>query len=78
MCDLSTNAACRLLLSSMYREVRGLACETCDGILILRGQVSSWHQKQVAQETVRHTPGIRMIVNYVEVVPLHPSRYGPG
>ncbi|WP_197998392.1 BON domain-containing protein [Gimesia maris] len=77
-CDLPATAARRLLLSSVYREVRGLACETCEGTLILRGQISSWHQKQVAQETLRHLPDIRKIVNNVEVVPLHPSRYGPG
>lgn len=77
-CDLPATAARRLLFSSEYREVRGLVCETCEGILILRGQVSSWHQKQVAQETLRHLSGIRKIVNNVEVVPLHPSRYGAG
>jgi len=73
-CDLPATAARRLLFSSVYREVRGLACETCEGTLILSGQVSSWHQKQVAQETLRHLSGIRKIVNDVEVVPLHPSR----
>tara|TARA_R110001592_G_scaffold165883_1_gene400482 strand:+ start:79860 stop:80258 length:399 start_codon:yes stop_codon:yes gene_type:complete len=78
VCNLPVTAARRLLLSSEYREVRGLACETCEGILILHGQVSSWHQKQVAQEILRHLSGIRKIVNNVEVVPLHPSRYGPG
>jgi len=78
VCNLPATAARRLLLSSEYREVRALACETCEGILVLRGQVSSWHQKQVAQEILRHLSGIRKIVNNVEVVPLHPSRYGVG
>ena len=30
-----------------------LACEHHQGGMILRGQVASWHQKQVVQETVR-------------------------
>lgn len=68
VCD-SPAAARRLLQSSVYREVRALTSEIHEDVLILRGQVSSWYQKQVAQEIVRHVPGISMIVSYVKVVP---------
>lgn len=68
-CDPPLAAAHRLLRSSVYREVRALTCEIHEEVLILRGQVSSWHQKQVAQEIVRDVPGIRVIVNSVKVMP---------
>jgi len=35
--------------------------------LVLRGQVSSWYQKQLAQEAVRHLPGVEAIINVVDV-----------
>ena len=35
---------------------------------MLRGQVSSYYQKQMAQEVVRHLPGVEVIVNGVDVV----------
>lgn len=66
-------AARRRLRSSTHREVQVLTCEHHEGALILRGQVTSWHQKQVAQETIRHLPDVGMIVNCVEVVPRRPS-----
>jgi len=57
----------------MHREVQVLTCEHHEGVLILRGRVTSWHQKQVAQEMIRHLPGVGVIVNSVEVVPRRPS-----
>ncbi len=59
----------------MHREVQVLTCEHHEGVLILRGRVTSWHQKQVAQEMIRHLPGVGVIVNSVEVVPRRPSAH---
>lgn len=66
-------AAQDCLESSSYRDVRLLSCECHDGVLVLRGQVSSYHQKQLAQEAVRRLPGIREIVNVVQVIEPHRS-----
>ena len=54
--------------SSCYLELRRIQCESCGGILVLRGQVSSYHLKQVAQEEVRAFEQMARIVNKLEVV----------
>jgi len=53
--------------SSKYSEIRSLECEFSEGILFLRGRVSSYYLKQLAQEVVRSLEGIEKIVNDVEV-----------
>ena len=80
---ISTNAvetSCRLTLisqqrikNSKYFEVRTVQCEVCSGILFLRGQVSSYFLKQLAQETVRFMEGIRGITK--DVVVAYPGSY---
>ncbi len=52
---------------SPYLSYRQLSCETNDGRVILRGRVSSFFQKQMAQETVRQISGIVSIENCLEV-----------
>jgi len=47
---------------------RQIACEYHEGTLILRGQVSSFYEKQLAQEAVRTLEGVEQIVNRIEVV----------
>ena len=48
--------------------VRGLTCEYCAGLLVLRGRVSSYYHKQIAQETVKGIEGVDRVVNDTEVV----------
>jgi hypothetical protein len=62
-------AARRRLKNTSYHRIRGLSCE-CDerGVLYLRGRLSSYYQKQLAQEAVAGLPGIVGIVNHAEVV----------
>ena len=55
------------LLASAYPTVRRLHCEYHEGILILKGSVTSYFQKQVAQEAVRKSPGVELIHNSVVV-----------
>ena len=57
------------LNSVSYPSVRRLNCN-CDarGVLYLRGRLSSYYQKQLAQEAVSDLPGATKIVNEVEVV----------
>jgi hypothetical protein len=57
----------RLQMAS-YLPVRDLSCEYDDGVLILRGQVSSFFEKQLAQEAVANLDGVRQVANQVEVV----------
>ena len=49
-------------------EAAGISVESKLGILILRGQVTSYHQKQLAQEAVAKIDGVVQVVNEVEVV----------
>ena len=52
---------------SPYLAKRNLCCETHDGRVVLRGQVKTFFQKQMAQEAVRNIDGIKSIVNCLEV-----------
>jgi len=64
-------AASKRLKSTCYPSIRGLSCECDDrGVLYLRGRLSSYYQKQLAQEAVADLPGIVEIVNQAEVVSL--------
>ena len=44
------DAATECLKNSPYLDVRSISCEWEHGVLFLRGHLSSFHQKQVAQE----------------------------
>ncbi len=61
-------ASVRVCLSqSPYSELRGLNGDFHEGILTLRGRVSSFYMKQVAQTLVKRVDGVERIVNRVEV-----------
>ena len=55
------------LRDSPYRTMRRVSCECKHGVLFLRGRLSSFHEKQVAQETVAGIAGVTQVVNEVEV-----------
>lgn len=55
------------LQASAYGEVRSLTCVHHEGILVLRGRVSTYYHKQLAQEAVRHLAGVEAVINTVEV-----------
>lgn len=52
-----------------HGELRGIECECEEGKLTLRGCLSSFYLKQLAQETLRCLPGMRALVNATEVMP---------
>ena len=56
------------LRTNPYPDVKSLECEYHEGVLMLRGQVSTYYYKQLAQEAVRDIQGIESIVNVVKVV----------
>jgi osmotically-inducible protein OsmY len=55
------------LRNSPYEAMRRVSCECKHGVLILRGRLSSFHEKQMAQETVARIDGVTQVVNEVEV-----------
>ena len=60
-------AATESLQNSPYHAVRTVLCEWENGILFLRGKLSSFYHKQVAQETVARLKGLTPLVNEIEV-----------
>ena len=56
------------LAASAYLSLRTLTCDSHEGVLAIRGQVSSFHLKQLAQTVVRDTAGVEEINNQVLVV----------
>jgi osmotically-inducible protein OsmY len=60
-------AATECLQNSPYQAVRGVLCECDHGVLFLRGRLSSFHQKQVAQEAVARVKGVTQVINEIEV-----------
>ena len=60
-------AAMGCLRDSPYKVFWGVSCECDHGVLFLRGQLSSFHHKQVAQEAVARVSGVAQVVNEIEV-----------
>jgi osmotically-inducible protein OsmY len=60
-------AATECRRKSPYHDIRWVSCEYDHGILFLRGRLSSFHQKQVAQEAVARGKGVNQVVNEIEV-----------
>jgi len=60
-------AAMGRLRDSPYKVFAGVSCECDHGVLFLRGQLSSFHHKQVAQEAVARVSGVAQVVNEIEV-----------
>ena len=67
--NASTIAAMAMerLRDSPYKAMRRVSCECKHGVLFLRGRLFSFHEKQVAQETVARIDGVTQVVNDVEV-----------
>jgi osmotically-inducible protein OsmY len=57
------------LLASPYREVQKINCLFSNGVMLLRGQVSTFHMKQVAQTILMNIEGVNQIVNSIQVYP---------
>ncbi len=57
----------RRLLGCSHRPVQQVNCDFHEGILVLRGHVSRFFHKQLAQEVVRDVAGVYKVVNVIEV-----------
>jgi hypothetical protein len=53
---------------SGHPALRNLHVEETDSTLVIKGSVSSYYLKQMAQETLKGLRGARKLVNQVEVV----------
>lgn len=59
----------QVLSEQLFRLSQNLTCEFREGLLLLRGRVSSYYHKQVAQEAVRRLDAVDQVINQIEVVP---------
>jgi osmotically-inducible protein OsmY len=59
-----------LLQEKLSWDVNRVSYQYENGMLVLRGTLSSFYQKQLAQEAVRNLEGVRQIRNEIQVV--HP------
>lgn len=50
-----------------YPAIRDISCVCDRGVLVLRGRVSSYYHKQIAQEAVSGVDGVSQVVNDIEV-----------
>jgi osmotically-inducible protein OsmY len=73
--DTSTGAAKRIVARAvqvLQKQLdpanRQITCEYHEGVLLLRGRLSSFYEKQLAQEALRTLEGVDQIVNKIEVV----------
>jgi len=55
------------LQDSSYPELRTIDCDFVDGVLTLRGRVSSFHMKQVAQVIAARVADLQCLDNRLEV-----------
>jgi len=55
------------LQHSAYRAIRRVNCMFSGGILTLTGQLPTYHYKQLAQAAVVEIPGVRQIINDINV-----------
>jgi osmotically-inducible protein OsmY len=56
------------LRNSSYCPVRTICCDYHEGVLILRGRVSAYYLKQIAQAAVAEMDGVLEIANRIQVV----------
>lgn len=61
------NTVTRRLRASPYPAVTRVQCDFDRGSLTLRGQVRTFYEKQIAQETVADLDGIDQVVNGIKV-----------
>ena len=64
------------LQASSYRDLHSVDCDFSDGVLTLRGRVSSYHMKQVAQVIAARVATVESLINQLEVLDSSPSSRG--
>jgi osmotically-inducible protein OsmY len=54
--------------ASSHRALSAIFCKCDQGVLVLRGSLSTYFHKQMAQEIVADIEGVKQVVNQIEVV----------
>lgn len=68
-CHEIEEAARKCLRGGPYKGVlAGVLCTCSHGVLLLKGRLSRFHHKQVAQEAVARVAGVTQVVNEIEVI----------
>jgi osmotically-inducible protein OsmY len=62
-------AASACFQQAAYLHVRKVSCAFTEGLLTLRGQVTSYYEKQIAQEAVAKVDGVEQVLNLIQVAP---------
>lgn len=77
--DLADAVRARLHQSG-YLALREISCEATNSRVVLRGRVSTFYLKQVAQARAGDVEGVRLVVNRIEVrkKPVAPPPHRPG
>lgn len=75
--DAIRKAAEYRLHDSSYAALRLVKCDFHEGVLTLRGEVPSYHQKQVAQSLVQALDEVLEVNNRLEVIPVSGSPRKP-
>jgi hypothetical protein len=57
----------RCLRNSSYRALRGIECDIIDDCFVLRGSVSSYYLKQLAQTLAGNIVGLKKVENHISV-----------
>ena len=57
----------RALRKSSHRALAVLQCEVSGGLVVLRGVVSSYYLKQIAQAIALRIDGVRKVENLIDV-----------
>ena len=71
-------AAKERLRESPYVQLRRIACDYDRGVLFLRGRLSSFFHKQLAQAAVAGLDGVDRVENEIEVPQQLPCRKPRG
>jgi osmotically-inducible protein OsmY len=71
--NTSPPCAIALMADARFREdshiaLRGISCKVDQGVLVLEGRLSTFFQKQLAQEIVANIDGVVQVINNIEVV----------
>jgi osmotically-inducible protein OsmY len=67
-CREIEEAATKCLRGNPYKGIlAGVLCTCSRGVLLLKGRLSRFHHKQVAQEAVARVEGVTQVVNEIEV-----------
>ena len=74
-CAIAEIAEARFRANS-HTSLRGIACKVERGVIVLEGHLSTFFQKQLAQEIVANIEGVVQVVNQIEVVSPDQSRLG--